>query len=238
MKTLAAIDHIYIMHHPRAVERRKAMDAWIAANNFAPEYVEYASEYKSEELTSELLKRVYLPSIAEHAKRAASTSTTATPPGFPLNLSEIATTLEHARVWDNCIQKKYNRVLILEDDVLFVPNFAERWNSYSKEILSDAEIISIGDGFDMHIDKAPYNITITSEKHFYKNPLHHMRCSDSYVITMDACKKILSTFLPFALPIDWELNYQLALHDIQVYWLEPTLVRQGTWTGAYPSLVH
>ena len=53
----------------------------------------------------------------------------------------------------------------------------------------------------------------------------------------EAAKKILSTIIPFTFPIDFELNYQMELHDMNVYWWEPPLVAQGSQCGVFGSAI-
>ena len=65
----------------------------------------------------------------------------------------------------------------------------------------------------------------------YKKEHPATKCTDSYFIKLSAAKKLLTTIKPFNIAIDWELNYQLKLHNFNVYWFEPFLVQQGS-TGA------
>ena len=50
-------------------------------------------------------------------------------------------------------------------------------------------------------------------------------------------KKVLDTIIPFTFPIDFELNYQLSLHDMNVYWWEPPIVQQGSQCGLHRSAI-
>ena len=239
MDTLPGIDHIYIVHHPLAARRRAAMDAWIAHERFAPSYIEYRSRHLAETLPQETIDRYYLPDPVEHARRAGAVSEGRSHhPHFPLDRREIAATIEHLDIFGDCIEKKYSRILILEDDALFVSDFSDRIGALMTQHLpSDADIISLGDGCGSHINQPPYAIATRSDILLYENPKHHMRCTDSYIITREACERLLPSIVPFALAIDWEMSYQCIRLALHVYWAEPTLVTQGSFVGRYPSLL-
>mgnify|MGYP003661463581 CR=1 FL=1 len=57
--------------------------------------------------------------------------------------------------------------------------------------------------------------------------------NDSYIIKKSAAKKILNNIVPFTLPIDFELNYHMASHDMNVYWWDPPITKQGSECGVF-----
>jgi hypothetical protein len=48
------------------------------------------------------------------------------------------------------------------------------------------------------------------------------------IFQVSMLQKICETLIPFAEVLDWELNYQLALHNSRSLWLDPPIVRQGS----------
>lgn len=237
MSQLPQIDHIYIVHHPMAARRKAALDQWMAHMDFPPGYAEYRSHFVAESLDEKEVARYFNPDKAEHLRRAQAVSPES---GhllhFPLNRREIATGMEHVELLRDAQKRGFDRILVLEDDALFPPDFKERFEEAMRNAPEDADVLSLGEGCGLHIHKPPYNIPIVPEKKWYENPKHHGRCTDSYVIGRKAIETVLPMLAPFSLPIDWEMNYQFALHKSSVYWLEPSLVLQGSFCGAYPSL--
>lgn len=62
------------------------------------------------------------------------------------------------------------------------------------------------------------------------------RCTDGYIITANAAKKILSTIKPFVLPIDFELSYHFKHHNMTVFHLKyPVLSQNPAYTSSVQS---
>jgi GR25 family glycosyltransferase involved in LPS biosynthesis len=121
--------------------------------------------------------------------------------------------------------------LILEDDVVFAENFTEQFNKSLKNTPEDWDMICIGSGCNLRISSdrlIPGQIA-------YKKQHPASKCTDSYIITKKAAEKICKTIVPFNFPIDWELNYQLWHHNMNVYWWEPPVTKQGSQCGLYGS---
>ena len=58
---------------------------------------------------------------------------------------------------------------------------------------------------------------------------------DSYLLRKELAENISETMNTFVTISDWELSYQLKLHNANVYWWEPPLVAQGSELGLYKS---
>ncbi len=121
--------------------------------------------------------------------------------------------------------------LIFEDDVILVDHFQTRFNSSLYETPIDWDLIFIGSGCNLRIPIDKLMVGQTA----YKVDHPSSKCADSYCITLSAARRILSTIIPFTFPIDFELNYQMKLHNMNVYWWEPPLVSQGSETGMYQT---
>jgi len=82
--------------------------------------------------------------------------------GHELSSAEVACQLSHLKVWEIIVKNRYYRSLIIEDDINFVDNFNEKFNSVLnyfpkkwnfiyfgklKKINSSKEIIKINEGF-------------------------------------------------------------------------------------------
>jgi GR25 family glycosyltransferase involved in LPS biosynthesis len=60
--------------------------------------------------------------------------------------------LKHNYVY-NIIAENYERALIFEDDVILCDNFIDKLNNYITQLPEDYDMLFIGDGCNLHIEK-------------------------------------------------------------------------------------
>ena len=152
-------------------------------------------------------------------------------PFYPLSRALKSLTFKHYKMLLNRSRNANEFALVLENDIIFTNNFKKQLTHNLENTPGYWDLIFIGDGCNLHID----NQHITTDKIAYHKCHPATKCTDSFLITKKAATKILSTFFPYVLPIDFQLNYQLFVHDMVVYWWEPTLITQGSQCGLYPS---
>ena len=139
------------------------------------------------------------------------------------------------------IANSYDQALILEDDAILCDNFLNKFNDYVKQVPADYDMVFIGDGCGLHIEK---NL-IKADKYIYKKCLYPTvwggegatRCTDSYIISKK-CAKILCEYISnlkykIDTNIDWWLNIAARDNNLNVYWAEPTIVTQGSECGLF-----
>ena len=131
------------------------------------------------------------------------------------------------------LRNNISSALVLEDDAVFDKSFVNEFNMNLYRTPKDWDFIFIGSGCDLRVE----NRKIQEGKVAYLRDHPASKCTDSYVISIDSARKVLDTINPFSFPIDFELNYQMALHNMNVYWWEPPLVRQGSQCGLYKSKI-
>jgi GR25 family glycosyltransferase involved in LPS biosynthesis len=132
--------------------------------------------------------------------------------------------------------------LIFEDDVILSDDFNEIVKAYIKETPEDYDMLFIGSGYNLHINK---ELLDAAAAHIYKNP--YTRATDSYIIT-NKCAKKLCEYIAAATatatatatannkitqPIDMWLNRAIIDNQLKIYWSEPTIVSQGSQTGLF-----
>ena len=76
---------------------------------------------------------------------------------------------------------------------------------------------------------------VVDGQYFYKKESPSSKCADSFLIKKDAARKLANGLKRFSLPIDFELNYHLHCHKMNVYWTEPSLTKQGSETGLFKT---
>jgi glycosyl transferase family 25 len=156
--------------------------------------------------------------------------------------SQIAISLSHFYAYQQIVEK-YDYALILEDDVLLHDDFSSIFSNYMNELPIDYDLLYIGDGCNLHIEKHKLIPNI----HIYKKGLEattwggngSSRCTDSYLVNKK-CAKNLCTYinqLPYKInsPIDFWINDASRDNQFTVYWAEPTIVTQGTQNGMFSS---
>ena len=165
--------------------------------------------------------------------------------------SSMSLSLKHFYVYKE-IADKYDNALILEDDAILCDNFLEKLNLYISKIPINYDMLFIGDGCNLHIEKH----NLITGKYIYPKCLYPTewggngatRCTDSYIISKKCANKLNeyiqniknknnsnnnSNNSKINLPIDWWLNNAARDNNLIVYWAEPTIVTQGSENGKF-----
>lgn len=133
--------------------------------------------------------------------------------------------------------------LILEDDVILCDNFIDKLNNYITQLPEDFDMLFIGDGCNLHIEKNK----LIPKQNIYKKCLYPTswggdgasRCCDSYIVSKKCAKKLCEYINnlkdKIRLPIDWWLNVAARDNNLKVYWSEPTIVTQGSQNGTFKT---
>lgn len=154
--------------------------------------------------------------------------------------SHVSLFLKHLYVY-RLIAENHKHALILEDDVILTPNFMNILAHYTKQLPSSYDMLFIGDGCNLHIQKGKWR----KGKYIYRKSLFPTpgegggasRCSDSYLMSQKCAAKLCDYVKrgKINVPVDWWLNAASRDNQFEVYWAEPTLVTQGSQSGLFPS---
>ena len=146
------------------------------------------------------------------------------------------------------IATKYDYALILEDDVILADNFVEILNKYMVELPADYDMLFIGDGCNLHIEKDK----ILPNKNIYEKCLYPTRwggnggsrCTDSYLISKKCALKMceyinkITKIYKIQLPADFFINDAARYNNFKIYWAEPTIITQGSQNGIFKSILN
>jgi len=146
-----------------------------------------------------------------------------------LNLAELSLTIKHGKVFQKLASEDADMFVIFEDDVILCDDFPKLFHNFLSMTPDDWDVIHFGTGAGLH---AP---NIVPGKVAYRINHPASKCTDSILIKKSAVKQLADTWFPFHLICDWELGYQHYLHQHNVYWWEPGLVRQGSEYGMFKS---
>lgn len=218
---------IFVTHYTPLTERKKNIEKQL--NMLSVDY-EFIEEFDREKLTREHLKLF-------NCRK--------------LNLSIISLLMKHIQAYRKIIDSNYKYNLILEDDAILDTKFMESLEKGLNQLPENYDMLFIGDGGGIHINDYRLNIEDRSEiqenKFIYKKSIMPSRswggvtrCTDSYLISKKCVKNIMhyiSQLGPMSIcdPADWWLNRVAQILNLEGYWLEPTIVTQGSVNGTYTS---
>ena len=161
-----------------------------------------------------------------------------------VKLSMCSNIIKHIDAYRNIINNEYKYSLILEDDVILDNKFVDKLNKSLKQLPDDYDMLFIGNGCNLHIPL----IKRRPDKFIYKKcrePTNWggnggTRCTDSYLVSKKGAKKLMSYISKLKegainMPSDWWLNQVIRDLKLEIYWMEPTIVTQGTQTGKYKT---
>lgn len=139
--------------------------------------------------------------------------------GYPLRTSEISIGINFIKVFEDAYKNNYDKILILESDVLLHPQFIYKINE-TLEILQnmDFNALSIGCGMGYRIQSESGQNIIASVNQF--------RCADSLVFTRTAIDYFYDNLKQIKVPVDEEFTQAVQTNQISVYWLEPPITVQ------------
>ncbi len=192
------INKIFIVHYKPLTERKKYLIDKL--NNMKIINYEFIENYDRNSTSKEIMNEYFKLDN--------------------LNPAQICITIAHISIYKKIVNENLGMCLILEDDAIFDNNFVVDFNKYIDCCPDDIDIGSLNDGCQFHANQ------ITSEKIWYKNTITRTCCA--YLITQKCCEKILKTIIPFNKAIDHELNHQINIHNLNIYWAEPTIVTEGS----------
>jgi len=84
--------------------------------------------------------------------------------------------LSHLNIWSKMIEEGIERAVVLEDDVLFHPRWAELYPLYLEKTPKDVEVLYLGSQIEFH-----------SQYHVDKGPVF---CTNAMLITLEGAKKL------------------------------------------------
>jgi hypothetical protein len=237
MKFPDPIDHVYILCDPKKEPDRAAyLTQWLAENRIDPtNYTMVLDTYGDDPFfQSKAVWDFYDPWSTAHGRKPLNFNTTNLKP------TELSLIWNWASVARRATLAQHRVVLILESDVLFCPNFLHAF-----QISLAALETETGGAWDFLSLSASAAITpaqVHPGRLWYhpNNPTQPTRCTDSMVFRVPLLAKILDTLFPCAEALDWELNFQLTMHNARSYWLHPPVTMQGsgvTSAHVYPTRI-
>jgi glycosyl transferase family 25 len=122
--------------------------------------------------------------------------------------------LSHFKIYEDVLKKKYNNVIVLEDDIYLTDDFLQILNDVLNELPNDYDILYIGSfglsDLDQYYD---YNILLKLVANNKKIILNKNNIyvpefplgTHAYIISNNGCKKILKYLNKINFHIDWQI---------------------------------
>jgi len=218
----------YLIHYTKLFERKKHTDEQF--KNLGIDF-EYITEFDQEDLTDEIIKKHYDPSVESYDSKIHPTYGNRSTPHRILGRGDISCVMKHRVAIDKIATECKDYGVVFEDDVIFVDDFVDKFNKFLDSTPDDWDAIFMGSCAGLRI--APQFIKDNINSYRVDHPAS--KGTDSYLLKKDLAKKISSTMGRFVTAADWELSYQFKLHNAKVYWWEPPLVIQGSEIGLYET---
>jgi GR25 family glycosyltransferase involved in LPS biosynthesis len=248
------VSRVFVVHYTKNVARRRDLEQALSRMNITAEWV---TKYDKEDLTKNTVDLAYDQVRRVHHTRPALNVSRA-PPQFKYVREEPATTrvthtlkpshvslaMKHVEVFRTMVEKNFATALVLEDDVQFndEKQFSATLAGYMGQLPDSWGLLSIGEGNPaMHFPETKPEANVYMKAWGGAGDMQDVgshnafRSSDSYVLTLECAKQLYEGMVPFAFPVDNELNLQINKKGINVFWAEPTLTQQGSLLGKYAS---
>lgn len=197
------IDKIYVCHYTKLTDRKIILQETLNKLGLDVEWVEVYDKEVMDLSNYPLYKQVF--NINNNCIRK-------------LKDSEISLILKHNYIWEDMIKNNYQNVLVLEDDVMFVDNFINLFNCYTKELPMDYDLLWVGSCCGIHAK-------MIEDKHIYKSK--GSRCTHAYMINQKCAIKMIMEHKNINLPVDFMFNQVIEKYNLDNYWLEPSLINQN-----------
>jgi len=202
------IDHIYICHYSKLVERRPFIQNQLDKFRLSEDLYTFIENYDKDILDIEKIKKEY-PLIFNLTKRDRRY----------LRLSEISLALKHCHIIKDAINKNYNTILILEDDAILDNNFFDKYAEYAKELPENWDIFWLGGCCGLRSNN------ILQDKHVYQ--VSASRCTHCYAIKKSGLQILKNTINDIDEAIDWYFNDIIFKLNLNSYWCEPPICEQS-----------
>lgn len=206
---LNTIDKIYVCHYTKLKERVPVLDKQLSKYSLD---VDWVTDYDAEDIDMSLVKENMVNIDKPLGLGGIHENRT-------LRLSELSLLLKHNYVFEDMIKNNYESVLVLEDDVLFVEDFINKFNYQIKDKDLDYDLIWVGTCCNL---KYPNSV---SDKFIYKNK--GSRCTHGYIISNKCAKKMVEFLKINNHPADFAFNNAINMYNFNNYWMEPALILQN-----------
>lgn len=233
-------DKVFVITLRRATDRHAHIQKELEGLDYQLFYGKDKQEFSVEELQQ---KGIYNEDLARKHHRY----------GKPMPAGMIGCSWSHVEIYRTIIQNNYQRVLILEDDVVINREQVSTWPQVVQELPADWELLYLGFAEKetvpplAFVKKAVYHVqrffgglnyshtTINNlypkkiGKHLSKAGYHD--CTHAYGLTLSCAEKLLALQTPISFFPDNLLAHAATNEILKAYIIQPKLINQQYQVG-------
>lgn len=220
----------YVVHYKGNTQRRKLLEKIHDKENLTN--VTWLLQFDREEVSYQMFHDNFAAHHLEYQRREQDPNEFY--PHYPLSPEMVSLCLKQKEAFRRIGTGKDDIGVMFEDDAIICEGFIERFESYMGVIPDDWDVAFIGQGAGKRIPKEQ----IKSDIFWYKKDHPADRCADSVVFKREAAAKIYECIDKFKICFnpDPELGYWMKVLNMNVYWLEPPIVAQGSQNGLFDTV--
>lgn len=209
---MLGLDAIYVLNVKAFRERLASITAQLAQFGLEAEIIH---AWDPADITPEMERRWFVPGVLSMAQRSCA--------------------LKHVEALQRICARRQKRALVLEDDAILAPDFADGVQRALAEAgnYAEASVIFIGSGGNFYTPRSQ------REPGRYLYPGARGRFADSYIISDTAARMRLDWIAQHR--IDEPMDNQFETIDrqtgIQMLWLEDPVVEQGSKSGRFVTAI-
>ncbi|KEG10388.1 hypothetical protein DQ04_03771040 [Trypanosoma grayi] len=219
------VDHVYIIHYTPLRYRRGNLTAMLQMHGVTGEWVTGFDKEVLNETTDHCFHY-----FDAHSLTGAKSSRYVTSGLFPkpLGPAQRSVVVKHFSALYDAYRHNYQRVLVLEDDVLLRAGFVSRLGEVVRDTPPGFDAIFVGGCMRFYAWRRKTNSELIT-KHIYRK--QSSRCAHAFVLSQAGVRKLLRS-LPLTEPIDFQMNLAMREEKMTVYWVEPWMSVQGQFGEA------
>lgn len=223
--------YAWVIHYTPLTERKTHILSLLEKHNISHEFIE---TYDKEDLTPQDMSPFHMTT--------------------KLKPSHVSLFKKHLLAYEKIITSPHTYNLILEDDILVHPHFNKLFQRSIGQLPDDYDMLFIGCGCGFRVpsefreeEKGIYiykkrNYEPTDELAELWGARYATKCCDSYIVSPKCAERILNyaaSLGPNGIeePVDLWLNHVCLHLDLNVYWMHPSVIEQGSETGRFRSSI-
>jgi hypothetical protein len=220
----------YVVHYKGNNERRTLLEKIHKKEKL--ENVTWILDYDREEVTYQMYVENFQADHLEYQKRCQDPNEFY--PHYPLQPEMVSLCLKQKEAFRRIGYGDSDFGIMFEDDAIVCENFKETFQIYMTSVPQDWDVLFIGQGGGKRIPKE----RLQEGVFWYKKDHPADRCADSVILKKEAAKKIYDHMNHHKICFnpDPELGFWMKVLNMNVYWLEPPIVVQGSQNGLFETV--
>ncbi|MDO9117192.1 MAG: glycosyltransferase family 25 protein [Nitrospira sp.] len=206
------IDGILVINPRDFVDRRTSIERQLQPLGLAYEFIH---SYDVADLDAAITARYFKDELLSPGQRSCA--------------------LKHLQALRLVVERQWQRALILEDDALLATQFVPRLQAALQESSSIASphVLFIGSGGNLY---TPRRLKVPG-RHLYKST--RGRLGEAYVLGSHEARQRIEWIEAHGIPLPIDNLFEQIDREcgIDLYWLEPPIVEQGSKNGRFQSVL-